>query len=204
MRLVLASDSPRRKQLLTWTGLDFKAVSHAVDEDGVKLNHIDPEGLVGQLAIDKADSVSGDLVIGSDLAVVLKDKIMGKPKTKKQAREFLQLLSGKTHIVYCGVAVSGKDKTLMSVAKAQVKMKAYDDQIISQYLKKFHVLDKGGAYAIQFDLPGYGSLVESFVGGITTIIGLPLDHLENLLKEFGIKPKADWGKQCKIETGYDY
>lgn len=204
MKIILASDSPRRKQLLTWTGLEFKAISHGVDEDGVKLNHVDPEDLVGQLALDKAASVKGDLVIGSDLVVALKDKIMGKPKDQAEAKNFLKSLSGKTHTVYCGVAVSGKDKVLMSVAQARVKMKKYDDKIINQYITRFSVLDKGGAYAIQFELPGYGSLVESFKGGITTIIGLPLNHLENLLKEFGIKPKADWSKQCKIETGYDY
>src|SRR3989304_887738 len=185
MEIILASDSPRRKQLLTWTGLEFKAVSHTVDEDGVKLSHVDPADLVGQLAIDKAASVKGELVIGSDLVVALKDKIMGKPKDQAQAKKFLKSLSGKNHIVYCGVAVAGKDKTLMSVAKAQVKMKAYDNKIIDEYIKKFYVLDKGGAYAIQFELPDYGSLVENFMGGITTIIGLPLDHLENLLKEFG-------------------
>ena len=83
-------------------------------------------------------------------------------------------------------------------------MKPYDDKIIEAYIKQFHVLDKGGAYAIQFELAGYGSLVESFEGGITTIIGLPMEHLENLLKEFGVKPKADWRQACKIETGYEY
>src|SRR3990167_1349338 len=202
--LTLASDSPRRKQLLSWTGLEFKAVSHAVDEDGVKLSRVDPADLVGQLALDKSASVKGELVIGSDLVVALKDKIMGKPKDKKEARQFLKALSGKTHTVYCGVAVAGKDKALMSVAQSQVKMKNYDEKIIDAYIKKFHVLDKGGAYAIQFELPGYGSLVESFKGGITTIIGLPLDHLANLLKEFGVKVKPDWPEQCKIETGYEY
>ena len=129
---------------------------------------------------------------------------MGKAKDLNEAREFLKLLSGKTHIVYCGVAVAGQDKTLMSVAKARVKMKSYDEKIINNYVKKFHVLDKGGAYAIQFELPDYGSLVKNFEGGITTIIGLPLDHLANLLKEFGVKVKPGWPARCKIETGYDY
>lgn len=204
MNITLASDSPRRKQLLGLLVPKFRAVSHAVDEDGVKLNHVDPEDLVGQLAIDKATSVNGKVVIGSDLIVALKDKIMGKPKDEKEARKFLKTLSGKVHTVFCGVAVAGKDKVLMSVAESRVTMKNYGDKIIEEYIKTFHVLDKGGAYAIQFDLPGYGSLVKTFGGGITTIIGLPLDHLENLLKEFGVKPKTDWSKQCKIETGYDY
>lgn len=180
----------------------FKAVSHKVNEDEYQATTA--EDLVGQLAIDKAASVDGEIVIGSDLVVASEDMIVSKPKDLNQAREYLGKLSGKTHSVFCGVAVASKDKVLMSVARSDVVMKKYNDKIIEEYIKKFHVLDKGGAYAIQFELPGYGSLVESFKGGITTIIGLPLDHLENLLKEFEVKPQADWSKQCKIETGYDY
>ena len=202
MNLILASDSPRRKQLLSFMVPEFKAVSHKVNEE--EYDHLPAEELVGQLAIAKAMSVEGELVIGSDLVVVKRDKHMSKPKDLGQAREYLKLLSGKTHTVYCGVAVASKDKVLMSVAKSWVVMKPYDDKIIESYIKKFHVLDKGGAYAIQFELPGYGSLVESFGGGITTIIGLPLDHLENLLKEFGVKIKAGWQKKCKEETGWEY
>ena len=130
--------------------------------------------------------------------------IVSKPKDLAQAREYLQKLSGKTHSVYCGVCVASKEKALMSVARSDVVMKDYDNKIIDAYIKQFHVLDKGGAYAIQFELPDYGSLVKSFVGGITTIIGLPLDHLANLLKEFGVKIKPDWIKQCTLETGYEF
>lgn len=203
MKLVLASDSARRKHLLSWMGLEFEAISHKVDEETVKLNHVDPEILVGQLAMDKATSVDGELVIGSDLVVNIGKKILGKPKDKREAKKFLKLLSGKKHIVWCGVCVTDKEKTLLSVATSDVKMKNYDEKIIDEYIKKFEVLDKGGAYAIQFELPGYGSLVESFKGGITTIIGLPMEYLENLLKEFGVKPKKDWRQACKIETGYE-
>ncbi|MDZ4229133.1 MAG: Maf family protein [Patescibacteria group bacterium] len=205
MQIILASDSPRRKQLLSWTGLEFKAVSHRVDEEEYRGDTA--EDLVGQLAIAKATSIeplSGGIVIGSDLVVAKRDKFMSKPKDLNQAREYLRLLSGKTHSVFCGVAVASRDKVLMSVASSWVGMKPYDDKIIEAYIKQFHVLDKGGAYAIQFELPGYGSLVKMFGGGITTIIGLPLEHLENLLKEFGVKVKADWTKQCKIETGYEF
>lgn len=204
MKIVLASDSPRRKQLLGLLLDKFIAVSHKVDEEEEKLINADPENLVGQLAIDKAASVKGELVIGSDLVVALKNKIMGKPKDLEEAKKFLDQLNGRTHTVYCGVAIATKDIVLMSVAKSQVKMKNYDKKIIEAYIKRFHVLDKGGAYAIQFELPGFGSLVESFKGGITTIIGLPLDHLENLLKEVGVKLNPDWMARCKIETRYEY
>jgi len=208
MNIVLASESPRRKHLLAWMGLDCQTVSHKFDEK--QLKDLEAKDLVGQLAIAKALSIweAGSLVIGSDLVVALRQaqgkQILGKPKDVNEAREILKWLSGRTHTVYCGVAIVGEEKTLMSVAESQVKMKPYNQEIIDRYVKKFAVLDKGGAYAIQFELPGYGSLVESFEGGITTIIGLPLDYLENLLKEFGVKPKNDWRKRCKIETGYEY
>lgn len=202
MKIILASDSPRRKYFLKFLIAEFQAVSHKVDETSYKID--DPEDLVGQLAMAKAISVKGDLVIGSDLIVALKDKIMGKPKNKTEAKEFLRNLSGKTHTVYCGVCVASQDKVLMSVAKSKVTMKNYDEKIIAEYIKQFEVLDKGGAYAIQFNLPGYGSLVKSFKGGITTIIGLPLEHLENLLKEFGVNVNADWPARCKIETGHEF
>lgn len=202
MKIILASDSPRRKHLLGLLLPEFKAVSHNVNEE--EYTGKDAEDLVGRLAMAKATSVAGDLVIGSDLVVSLNNKIMGKPKDKTEAKEFLRNLSGKTHTVWCGVAVGDKNKTLMSVAKSEVKMKKYDEKIIAEYIKQFEVLDKGGGYAIQFELPGYGSLVKSFKGGITTIIGLPLDYLENLLKEFGVKPKNDWRRRCKAETGYEF
>ena len=208
MEIILASDSPRRKHLLSMTGLEFKAVSHKVEED--KYSGLEAKELVGQLAVEKAVSVwkKGSLVIGSDLVVALRQaqgkQIFGKPKDVNEAREMLKWLSGRTHTVYCGVAIVGEEKTLMSVAETQVKMKRYNQEIIDRYVKKFEVLDKGGGYAIQFELPGYGSLVETFKGGITTIIGLPLHYLENLLKEFGVKPRSVWRKRCKIETGYEY
>ena len=202
MQIVLASDSPRRKQLLGLMVPEFKAVSHRVNEEDYQADTA--ENLVGQLAIDKAVSVEGVIVIGSDLVVATKEMIVSKPKDLDQAREYLQKLSGKQHSVYCGVCVASKEKVLMSVARSDVIMKKYDDKIIEAYIKKFHVLDKGGAYAIQFELSGYGSLVKSFEGGITTIIGLPFDHLENLLKEFEVPVNPDWPEHCKIETGYEF
>jgi len=202
MKIILASDSPRRKQLLGLMVPEFKAVSHRVNEEDYQADTA--EDLVGQLAIDKAVSVEGVIVIGSDLVVATKEMIVSKPKDLDQAREYLQKLSGKQHSVYCGVCVASKEKVLMSVARSDVIMKKYDDKIIEAYIKKFHVLDKGGAYAIQFELSGYGSLVKSFEGGITTIIGLPLDHLENLLKEFEVPVNPDWPEHCKIETGYEF
>jgi len=203
MKIILASDSPRRKQLLGLLGVEYKAVSHKVNETGYL--DLEAKEMVGQLAMAKALSIwkKGRVVIGSDLTVALKKEILGKPKDLNEAKKFLKTLSGKTHSVFCGVAVTDGKKTLMSVAESRVTMKPYNKKVIDEYVKKFEVLDKGGAYAIQFELPGYGSLVEKFEGGITTIIGLPLEYLANLLAEFGVKVNPNWREKCKIETGYE-
>ncbi len=209
MKIYLASGSPRRKRLIKWMGIEVENKDHRVDEEKVKIE--DPKDLVGELSLLKAYSVIKDikeeaLIIGSDLLVFLKGKKLGKPKDLKEAKEMLRDLRGKTHSVFCGVAVvsTKTGKSVMSVAETKVKMKDYSDKIIEKYVNNYKVLDKGGSYAIQYKIEGYGSLVEKFDGNITTIIGLPLEHLENLLKEFGVKPKKDWKKVVKKETGYEY
>jgi len=208
MKLYLASGSRRRKHLLSWMGLDFESIEHGVDED--EYRNEDGKAMVGELALAKAyggmEQVKEGLIIGSDLTVVLEGKQYGKPKDLKEAKKFLKALSGKTHVIYCGVAVVDKksQKAVMSIAESRVKMKKYDSKVIEKYIKEFEVLDKGGGYAIQFLLSGYGSLVKSFNGGMTTIVGLPMLYLETLLGEFGVKPKKNWRKACKQETGYEY
>jgi len=208
MKIYLATGSPRRKRLLRWLGLDFKVMDHGYDEDLVKTD--DPGDLVGELALRKAYAVKEEigegLIIGSDLVVSLGKEIMGKPGDRQAAKEMLRKLRGKFHKIYCGIAVveAKTDKAVMSVAVTKVKMKNYPEEIIDKYVNNYEVLDKGGAYAIQDELKGFGGLVEKFEGGITTIIGLPLDYLETLLKEFGVKPKKDWRKICKQETDYEF
>jgi len=208
MKIILASESPRRKQLLAWMGLKFEAIEHEVDEKSVKARSL--KDLAGELALKKVysviDKVGSGLIIGSDLIVDFKGKQLGKPKDLKEARKTLKMLRDKTHMIYCGVAVVNKktDEAVMSVAETKVKMKNYSDEIIEQYVNNYEVLDKGGSYAIQDKIKGFGSLVKGFDGGITTIIGFPLDYLENLLAEFGVKSEKNWKKKCKLETGYEY
>lgn len=207
MKIYLASSSPRRKELLEWMGLRFEAIEHGVDEGRVKID--EGEALVAELAMRKViaatEKVRG-LIIGSDLVIDLKREQLGKPKDLSEARKMLRQLRGRVHQVICGVAVveTGKDEGLMSVDKTKVKMKNYSDKIIERYIKEFEVLDKGGSYSIRYKLKGYGSLVEKHEGAVTTVLGLPLHYLENLLKEFGVKVKQDWRKKCLKETGYEY
>jgi len=209
VKLYLASSSPRRPKLLKWFGLPFAVVDHGFDEESIEA--ADSETLVGQLALNKAYSAAETidkpaLVIGSDLVVSLNDHSWSKPATLEEAKFMLKTLVGRMHTIMCGVAVydTASEKAVMSVAKTDVWMKAYTDEVIEKYLKQVPVLDRGGAYGIQDEIEGYGSLVKSFSGGITTIIGLPLHYLENLLLEFGVKPKKDWRQKCFEETGYEY
>ena len=230
--LYLASGSPRRIELLKWTGLDFKTIGHTVDESKVKAKN--GEDLVAELAMLKAGnprhspgklgkefstndihhSTIGkgqkknrekQLIIGSDLTVELEGRQIGKPKDKKQAKKMLRDLSGKKHSVWTGIAIvdSQSGEGRLSVCETKIKMKDYDDKVIDEYVKEFKVLDKGGAYSIRYLLKGYGSLVEKFEGSFTNVLGFPLEYLENLLKEFKVKPIKDWRKKCKLETGYE-
>ena len=177
-----------------------------LDEERIKADN--GEDLVAELSMLKASNpkrkVKG-LVIGSDLTVEFEGKQMGKPKSIREAKRMLRLLSGKIHSIFTGVAIvdSETKEGRLSVAETKVKMRSFDDRIIDKYVKLVSVTDRGGAYGIQDELEGFGSLVDSFEGEITTIIGLPMDYLENLLKEFRVKPTKDWRKKCKLETGYE-
>ena len=227
--LYLASGSPRRIELLKWTGLPFEVIGHGVDES--KVTAEDGENLVAELAMQKAlhpqgkllqsDSTNGirhsaigrshgknrekQLVIGSDLTVDFEGRQIGKPKDKREAKKMLKDLSGKTHSVWTGIAVvdSEADEGRLSVCETKVKMKNYDEKIIDRYVKEFELMDKGGAYSIRYLLKGYGSLVQKFDGSYTNVLGFPLHYLENLLKEFEVTNLEDWRERCKKETGYE-
>lgn len=215
MKIYLASGSPRRIELMKWMGLEFEVIDHGLDEQLVKIKSA--KDLVAELALQKAYEGASQisrwrklgeksLVIGSDLIVDLEGEQLGKPKDKKSAQQMLKKLRNTVHLVYCGVAVIKADtgEAVMSVDQTKVKMKNYSDEIIDRYIEEFEVLDKGGSYSIRYQLKGFGSLVKGFEGSFTTILGLPLHYLENLLQEFGVKPKQGWRKKCLEETGHEY
>lgn len=205
--LYLASQSPRRKHLLGWLGLEFEVVDHGVNESEYRSD--DGFEMVKNLCLAKAyggaERTKKGLVIGSDLTVELKGKTYDKPKDLKDARRILKVLSGKTHIIYCGLAVMEAEtgKAVVSVDEVKVRMKTYNETVIDEYVRKFQVLDKGGAYSIQFELEEFGSLVGKIEGNMTAVIGLPMEYLENLLKEFEVTNLEDWRKRCQEEMGYD-
>lgn len=184
-KIILASQSPRRRELLKQIGLNFEVIPSQVGET------LDSTGTakekIEKLALKKAKSVAYNmdqeaLVIGADTVVVL-DEILGKPSNRQDALSMLKRLSGRTHQVITGVAIvdalSGKQRTNSQIT--YVTMKTYGNEEIKSYMDSGEYLDKAGSYAIQ----GLGALlVEEIHGDYFNVVGLPIGLLSDLLKEF--------------------
>ena len=186
---ILASKSPRRKELLKNIGLEAEIIPANVDESA--LGMLSPEKLVTQLALLKASDVArsfrGDTyVIGADTVVVSDGKVFGKPENIEDAKRMLSLLSGNTHSVYTGYCVvCCKDGTSVSkYEKTDVTFRELSQAEIDAYVKTREPMDKAGAYGIQEK----GSIfIEKINGDYFNVVGLPVCALSVLLKnEFGI------------------
>jgi septum formation protein len=184
-KLVLASNSPRRRQLLKTLGIDFTA-----EESGFK-EIADDRGAPGQHvqdnALGKARAVSlrykNALVIGADTVVVYSRRILGKPKNMHEATACLRILQGKTHAVYTGLAVINTKENAVQTdyVKTLVTMRPLNDLEIRSYLSHINPLDKAGAYAIQ----GAGSIVvERIYGCYYNVVGFPIARLEEMFISF--------------------
>ncbi len=182
--LILASESPRRRELLGRLGYSFSVRSAAVDE---LRTHSDIMALPMANAELKAAAVSclepDSLVLGSDTVVIFDGQVIGKPRDLADARAILRRLSGQTHAVVTGVALlhaKGGFRRIWSVV-THVKFRAYDESVIDRYLAEVPVLDKAGAYAIQ----QHGEwLVDSIDGEFENVIGLPLIRLKAELQSY--------------------
>lgn len=185
--IILASTSPRRKQLLETFGLEFKIVASEVDED------LDPTYKPKQkaelLSLQKAEAVAQKftdvIVIGADTVVALGETSFGKPKDVDDAKKILQTLSGKTHVVITGFTIidtKSKKKVTKSV-ETKVWFRKVTDSEIDNYIEKAKPFDKAGSYALQ-DL---GALfIEKVEGDYLGAVGLPLFALAKELKNFGV------------------
>lgn len=179
--IILASQSPRRQELLKLITTDFEIKSQNADE--TLPSGISPKEAVMYLSKIKAQPLANDedIVIGADTVVALDGKILGKPKDEQNAREMLRFLSGKTHSVFTGVTlIKGKKEKTFAV---ETKVKFFDltDEEIEKYIKTKEPFDKAGAYGIQ----GYGSLlVEKIDGDYFNVVGLPVSTLARELKSF--------------------
>lgn len=184
--MILASRSPRRRELLADAGFTFTC--HASDFDESSLHTADPHDLPGELARQKALSVApfarrGELVIGSDTAVILKGRVFGKPSGPEQAREMLYALSGKTHEVTTGVSIVRDSAQVASFSQtARVTFWDLEPELVDAYVASGEPLDKAGAYGIQ----GKGRLlVRGIEGDFYTVMGLPISRLYRELKTLG-------------------
>jgi len=187
MRLILASTSPRRREILALLGLPFEVIPPSFDELALPNRPVEDEVLA--FALGKAESVARDnpesIVIGSDTMILLNTKKIGKPGGIADAKQILSALSGKTHRILTSVAIFDGlgGPGLRIVDDVSVLMRDYSDKEIEHYLSCSESLDKAGAYSIQ----GEGrALIESIHGDYLTAVGLPLKPIADYLRSRGI------------------
>lgn len=185
MKLILASNSPRRREILTQIGINYEIVPSTFEE---QIKPMEPHKLVMHFAYMKALDVSkrveDSITIGADTIVYL-DEIMGKPKSEDDAYKMLKKLSGRDHFVMTGICVidSKSGKYICDFEKTKVSFRELSDKEIVNYINTKEPLDKAGAYAIQ----GIGSLfVKGIEGCYFNVVGLPIYKLSLILKQFNI------------------
>jgi len=186
-RIVLASASPRRSELLESAGIDFSVVPADISEEPLPAES--PTSHVLRLAKEKALAVSGtaegDIFIGADTVVVCDDEIMGKPADADDAQRMLTALSGRGHEVITGYAVYDRtvNETHADVVSTRVIFKPLSPEEIDAYIATGCPFDKAGAYAIQ---GGAAYMVRGIEGSYTNVVGLPLCEVVEVLRSFGV------------------
>jgi len=182
--LILASQSPRRRELLRAAGIAFRVVVPDVEEDWRGAARGRYADLVRRAALAKASEVAGrerGLVLGADTVVVCEGEILGKPADEGDARRMLRKLSGRRHGVYTGVALVKGSRRLVGYERTEVAFRELSKKQIDWYVSTGEPMDKAGSYAIQ----GTGAaLVRAVRGCYTNVIGLPLPKVFDLLGEF--------------------
>ena len=205
MHILLASTSPRRRELLELLGLPFRIVPPTCEE--TLSPHLAPSEQTRQLALDKAQSVANkhpqDLVIGSDTVIEIEGRLLGKPGNMHEAETILQHLRGRCHQVHTGVAIiqQATNISIDFVETAQVWIHPFEENTLKSYLATEESLGKAGAYSIQ----GEGAqLIEKIEGDYPTIVGLPLLRTAKVIEQQGVilpnpveeiyrvKPYANW------------
>ena len=191
--IILASASPRRRELMANMGLDFRVVVSEADEESVD-SSVPPGIYVQELALLKVAAVAKTVIdnkdaviISADTIVVKDGKILGKPQDKEDAKRMLRLLSGSSHNVYTGFCVMRLSDafTVCKDVSTEVVFRELDDEKIDRYIRTDECMDKAGSYGIQ----GLGAmLVSHIVGDYFNVVGLPVSELANVLEtEFDFK-----------------
>ena len=191
-QIILASASPRRRELLQQIGI--RARVQAVDIDESRYPDEPVLAFVQRLAKQKAqagaklmDNEAGLPVLGSDTVVEADGVILGKPEDRHHAKMMLQMLSGRTHQVHTAVALVYKDQLLIDTSSSEVRFKALDDSEIAAYVETGEADDKAGSYAIQGIAAQF---IENIDGSFSGVMGLPVFETVRLLKQCGIDPLA--------------
>lgn len=197
MRVVLASQSPRRRELLASVGVSVEVRPSTTDES--VLPGEDPGAYVRRLAREKAEAVpaeAGELVLAADTAVVLGREILGKPRDAADAARMLRALSGSTHVVLTGVHArvlagpAGENRSETLSVSSAVRFVTLSEERIGWYVATGEPLDKAGAYAVQ---GAGGSLVRGIAGSVSNVVGLPLAETLALLGRLGLV--LPWGNR---------
>jgi len=185
-KMILASASPRRAELLRLLGVDFEVIPSHIDEtarDGET-----PPDHVLRLSQEKAEMIARlfpeALVLGADTVVVIDGQVLGKPKTQEEARQMLEMLSGREHIVYTGFSLvqAQMDRLISQVVQSSVLFKYIPEDEISWYVNSEEPYDKAGGYAVQ----GMGAFfIREIRGSYTNVMGLPLSEVVETLKDLG-------------------
>ncbi len=188
MSIILASNSPRRRELLAQIGIrDFQILSPDVDETVEP--DLSPARMVEELSLRKARAAAGragaeDLIIAADTVVALDGRVLGKPRDQGEAFAMLSALSGREHRVYTGVTVLGGGQAATEHEETAVAFRALSPEEIRDYIATGEPMDKAGAYGIQ----GVGALlVQGIRGDYCNVVGLPLFRLGRMLSGFGVK-----------------
>lgn len=196
--IILASGSPRRKEILEQAGINFEVVPSQVNEISTKIN---PSDIVKELSMEKARDVArsrgaGEIIIGADTIVVVNGRVLGKPKDEQDAKRMIRMLQGTKHQVYTGVTIliksgtmhysetSVKDKTIQFVETTNVSVYPMTEAMIEQYVATKESMDKAGAYAIQ---GRFSCHIKGIEGDYFNVVGLPVSKIVHVLKEQGIQ-----------------
>ena len=203
--LLLASASPRRRELLAWLGWDFAV--KAVDIDETPQDGEDPRDYVSRLAAGKAlaaaaHAVNGTIILAADTTVVDRQQILGKPANDDEALDMLRRLRNRDHQVCSAFTlVSAETGTTVSdMCVSRVAMRNYTDEELAAYVQSGDPFDKAGGYGIQ---NAEFHPVEGFSGCFANVMGLPLCHLARGLRQFGLHSQADIAAACRKNLGYD-
>lgn len=205
MSIILASTSPRRRELLALLGITFEIIPPAAEE--IPSPGLSPREQAKQFALDKALSIArrhpDDLVLGSDTVIEIDGTLVGKPRDLHDADTMLRQLRGRSHQVHTGIALIHEIAyvTVVQVETASVRMTPFTDQELRRYLETEESLGKAGAYSIQGEAARF---IKNIEGDYPTIVGLPLRQTADLLVQQGVvlptpveeiyrlKPYANW------------